>query len=63
MKRNGKCIFIKGRRQNKQKKETMLMRDTKNKASIAAIKTGYFVCFGAVMGAVLGLVAYVKDWL
>ncbi len=39
------------------------MSDTKNKGSIAAIKTGYFLFFGAAFGAVLGFVAYVKDWL
>ncbi|MGE7093629.1 hypothetical protein ACQKII_19665 [Lysinibacillus sp. NPDC048646] len=40
-----------------------MMTDTKNKGSIAAIKTGYFVFFGAAIGAVLGLVAYVEGWL
>lgn len=39
-----------------------MMTDTKNKGSIAAIKTGYLF-FGAAFGAVLGFVAYVEGWL
>ncbi|EMR07249.1 hypothetical protein C772_00894 [Bhargavaea cecembensis DSE10] len=31
--------------------------------SLADIHTGYYVFFGAVGGAVLGLLAYVNDWL
>ncbi|WP_256368170.1 hypothetical protein [Anoxybacillus sp. CHMUD] len=34
-----------------------------NKWNIAEIKTSYFVFGGLVIGAVFGLVAYVKDWL
>jgi hypothetical protein len=29
----------------------------------ADIRTGYYIFFGAVGGAVLGLLAYVNDWL
>ncbi|RAK15330.1 hypothetical protein B0I26_12222 [Anoxybacillus vitaminiphilus] len=39
------------------------MSDTKNKWSIAEIKTRYFVFFGATFGAILGLVSYVNNWL
>ena len=39
------------------------MNGNDEKRSIAQIKTGYFVFTGAVVGAVLGLVAYMKNWL
>lgn len=31
--------------------------------NIAEIKTRYFVIFGSVIGSVLGLIAYVNNWL
>ena len=39
------------------------MGNTKNKWSIADVKTSYFVFFGATIGAIIGLVAYVNNWL
>lgn len=39
------------------------MSNTNNKWNIAEIKTGYFVFFGATIGAIVGLVAYVNNWL
>jgi len=39
------------------------MSKTKNKWSIANVKTGYFVFFGATVGAIIGLVAYLNNWL
>ena len=40
------------------------MMENENKSfSPADIRTGYYIFFGAVGGAVLGLMAYVKDWL
>ena len=39
------------------------MGNTKNKYSIANVKTSYYVFFGATIGAIIGLVAYVNNWL
>lgn len=39
------------------------MNTTNNKWNIAEIKTSYFVFFGSTAGAIVGLVAYAKDWL
>ncbi len=39
------------------------MSNTKNKWSIAKVKTRYFVFFGGTIGAIVGLVAYVNNWL
>jgi hypothetical protein len=39
------------------------MENENKSISPADIRTGYFVFFGAVAGAVLGLLAYVNDWL
>jgi len=39
------------------------MRNTKNKWSIADVKRSYFVFFGATIGAIIGLVTYVNNWL
>ena len=39
------------------------MNTTNNKWNIAEIKTSYFVFFGATAGAIVGLVAYVNNWL
>ncbi|PZX02455.1 hypothetical protein C7437_11147 [Psychrobacillus insolitus] len=39
------------------------MNDNSEKWSIKEIKTRYYVFAGSVIGAILGLVAYVKDWL
>ena len=39
------------------------MGNTKNKSRIADVKTSYFVFFGAIIGAIIGLVAYVNNWL
>ena len=32
-------------------------------SKIKKVQTGWFEFFGAAIGAVLGLVAYVNDWL
>lgn len=39
------------------------MNTTNNKWSITEIKTRYFVFFGATVGAIVGLAAYVNNWL
>ena len=39
------------------------MSNTKNKWSIAEVKTRYYAFFGATIGAIVGLVAYVNNWL
>lgn len=39
------------------------MNDNNEKLNITEIKTSYFVFAGLVIGAVLGLVTYVKEWL
>ncbi|XKI10453.1 hypothetical protein GGGNBK_02300 [Sporosarcina sp. ANT_H38] len=33
------------------------------KGNVAEIKTSYYVLGGLLIGAILGLVFYVKDWL
>lgn len=33
------------------------------KWSITKVKTKYFIVFGAIIGAIVGLVAYVNHWL
>lgn len=49
---------------NYQKKEEgFLMNTTNNKWNITEIKTSYFVFFGATVGAIVGLAAYVNNWL
>lgn len=39
------------------------MNTTNNKWNIYEVKTSYFVFFGAAIGAIVGLIAYVKEWL
>ena len=39
------------------------MIDNNEKWNITEVKTRYFVFAGSVIGAILGLIAYVKDWL
>jgi len=43
--------------------EGFFMSNTKNKWSIAEVKTSYFIFFGATIGAIVGLVTYVNNWL
>lgn len=43
--------------------EGNLMDKLKKKKSLSEIKTSYFALFGAAIGAVIGLVAYVNNWL
>ncbi|SEJ44716.1 hypothetical protein SAMN04488127_1816 [Bhargavaea ginsengi] len=38
--------------------------ENENKSfSLADIRTRYFIFFGGAVGAVLGLMAYVNDWI
>ncbi|GEM_PF-2247629 len=39
------------------------MNTTNTKWNITEIKTRYFVFFGATVGAIVGLAAYVNNWL
>ena len=39
------------------------MNDNSGKWYLTKIKTRYYVFAGSVIGAILGLVAYVKDWI
>lgn len=39
------------------------MNDNSGKWNITEVKTRYYVFVGSVIGAILGLVVYVKDWL
>lgn len=45
------------------KEEGFLMNTTNTKWNITKIKTSYFVFFGAIVGAIVGLAAYVNNWL
>lgn len=45
------------------KEEGFLMNTTNTKLNITEIKTRYFVFFGATVGAIVGLAAYVNNWL
>ncbi len=39
------------------------MENEKRSLSLAEIRTRYFIFFGGAVGAVLGLMAYVNDWI
>lgn len=39
------------------------MENEKRSPSLADIRTRYFIFFGGTVGAVLGLMTYVNDWL